>query len=118
MQTIYDYLGNEIKEGMVIKIISVKPINLINKMFAIKKQSTGEFIKSFKSIKKPVKYIKTWFCLNEFEVVKGNDGLLKFVIIGSHAKIKIPLTAINYNLSKHQLLTIKGISDNKKDYLN
>jgi hypothetical protein len=107
---IYDYLGNEIKEGMTVKVIRTKPIFGDLQLLKPKKNGKGFF--KPKTIYKEQK--ECWHCVSEYEVIKGKDGALRYIVdYGQFGDIHWLLSNINWGLQEHDLITIKGVSDSK-----
>lgn len=102
-----DYLGNEIKEGMTIKIIRTKPI--WSEMQMCVTTGNGKMEKKGEVVKAPE---KIWECVDEWPVVKGDDGTLRYIVdFGSVGSIHLLLSGIEWGRQKQDLITIKGISD-------
>lgn len=104
-----DYLGNEIKEGVVIKIIRTKPIFCDVSIIKFKKNGKGYFKK--KVVKKAPK--KCWEQVgDECLVTKDDDGTMRYIIDGGDCgTISMLLDEIMWFNDPNKLLTIKGISD-------
>ena len=98
---VYDYLGNEIKEGMTVKIINTKPI-----WSEMQKYKTTK--KGLKRVgKKVIAPDKIWNCAGEYPIVKNKSGQLQYVIDDCY----LLLSGLSCGLQDHSLITIKGISD-------
>lgn len=102
-----DYLGNEIKEGMIIKIIRTKPIWSDIQMLVT--TGDGRTERKGEPVKAPE---KIWECVGEWPVVKGDDGKLRYVVdFGEYGSIACLLSGIEWGIQKQDLITIKGVSD-------
>lgn len=109
MEPICDYLGNEIKHGMTIKVMRTKPIYGDIKMMKPKKNGKGYFKE--KTIFKQPK--QCWDCVMECLVEKGDDGKLRYIYDYGDSTVHFLLESIHWGFQKVDLLTIKGISDER-----
>lgn len=107
MKPIHDYLGNEIKHGMTIKVIRTKPIYGDIKIKKRKKSGKGYFKEKI-IYKQPE---QCWECVMECLVEEGNDGMLRYICSSTHSIISFLLKGIHWGFQEGDLLTIKGISD-------
>lgn len=106
-----DYLGNEIKEGMTIKIIRTKPIWSEMQMWVT--TGNGKMEKRGETVKAPE---KIWECIGEWPVVRGADGNLRYIVdYGSAGSIHWLLSKIDWGRQKQDLIAIKGVSDTEPE---
>jgi hypothetical protein len=106
---VFDYLGNEVKEGMTIKIIRTKPIYGDIQILKPKKNKKG-FFKPKIIYKQPK---ECWETIGEYEVVKDIEtGVLRYIVdYEESGQIHFFLSNILWGFQKADILTIKGISD-------
>jgi hypothetical protein len=106
---VFDYLGNEVKEGMTIKIIRTKPIYGDIQVLKPKKNKKGFF--KPKTIYKQPK--ECWETIGEYEIVKDSEtGVLRYIVnYGESRSVHFFLSNILWGFQKVDILTIKGLSD-------
>lgn len=100
----FDYLGNEIKEGMIIHLVSTKSF-----AYSIgKKMPKGD-----KSIPFYFPAMDEWRVILEYEVTTNDmfGNLLLARTLGGDVTIEQSLGVLFTRLSENQVIAIKGISD-------
>lgn len=108
---IRDYLGNEIKDGMTIKIIRTKPMFVEMQMYA--PNNDGIMISHGEPIKIPD---KIWETVCEYKITKDDDyGLLCTVSSGDGISIMRKLSGTPSMLQQGDLITISGVSDTEPE---
>lgn len=104
MKKIYDYLGNEIKEGMTIQIIETDPFFSSMQLCVL---HNGKMTK----IGEPIEFPKnTWIIKEEYLIVSNNDKLY-YRKTGLGVVYDWDLSMLEFGLQSTDKIAIKGISD-------
>ena len=101
---VYDYMGNQIKEGMIIKIIRTRPFFSEYTPCVLKK---GKITQTGETIKFPE---KCWKCVGEWKVVK-KDNKLYYCVRFNEVETFFHLPMLEFWKQPGDLIAIKGISD-------
>lgn len=105
----FDYLGNEIKEGMIIHLVSTKSFAF--KMHGRAMNKGG--VSGEKTMEMDFPAVDEWRVILEFEVTTNDmfGNLLLARTLGGDVTIEQSLGVLFTRLSENQVIAIKGISD-------